>query len=294
MILMTPVVAATIPEVRQAVAAARRGGQTIGLVPTMGALHAGHAALLRAARTACGYVVATIFVNPTQFGPHEDFHRYPRPLEHDLDVCRAEGVDLIFVPEVATVYPANFQTFVEVMGVQQGMEGQSRPGHFRGVATVVLKLFQMVQADVAFFGQKDGQQARLIQQMVADLNVPVEVRIAPTVREPDGLAMSSRNAYLDADQRRNAPALYAALCAGRKLLEDGERSAAAVQQLLTTRIAAIPGAVLDYAEVVDADTLQPRESLTGRVMLALAVRFGATRLIDNVLVEIPEVSSLRP
>jgi pantoate--beta-alanine ligase len=284
---MTPAVAATVEETRQAVAAARRRGLSVGLVPTMGALHEGHTSLIRAARRDTGFVVVSIFVNPTQFGPKEDLSRYPRPLEHDLALCAREGADLVFHPTPETVYPPGFGTFVEVTGLQDVLEGASRPGHFRGVATVVLKLFNIVQPDLAFFGQKDGQQARIIRQMVADLNVPVEVRVCPTVREADGLALSSRNAYLDAEQRRNAVALSAALELGRALIEQGERDPRRVGYVMEARIAAAPGAVLDYAQVVDADSLRPLDRLHGRVMLAVAVRFGGTRLIDNVLVDVP-------
>jgi pantoate--beta-alanine ligase len=284
---MKPAVAATVEEVRRAVADACRRGLSVGLVPTMGALHEGHAALIRAARAETGFVVVSIFVNPTQFGPHEDLDRYPRPLEHDLGLCGREGVDLVFHPAAAAVYPPPFCTFVEVTGLQDVMEGRSRPGHFRGVATVVLKLFNMVGPDVAYFGQKDGQQARLVRQMVDDLNVPVRLRVCPTARAPDGLALSSRNQYLDGEQRRSAPVLYQALREGRALIEHGERDPAVVRRAMAARVAAAPGAALDYAEVVDADSLRPPERLRGQVMLALAVRFGTTRLIDNILVEVP-------
>jgi pantoate--beta-alanine ligase len=281
---MKPPLTATVEETRRAVAEARRRGLSIGLVPTMGALHEGHASLVRAARRQMGFVVVSIFVNPTQFGPREDLSRYPRPLEQDLALCQREGVDLVFHPQPETIYPPSFCTFVEVTGLQDVMEGASRPGHFRGVATVVLKLFNIVLPDVAFFGQKDGQQARIIQQMVADLNVPVEVRVCPTVREADGLALSSRNVYLDAEQRRHAPALSAALELGRSLIEQGERDPNRVRTAMQERLTATTGAILDYAEVVDADSLRPLDRLQGRVMLAVAVRFGTTRLIDNVLV----------
>ena len=283
---MTPAVAKTVEAVRQAVSAARREGKSVGLVPTMGALHAGHISLVEAARKECGFVVATIFVNPAQFGPHEDLARYPRPLERDLAMCGAAGVDLVFVPEVATVYPPGFCTYVEVHGLQDLWEGTSRPGHFRGVATVVLKLFNIVGADVAYFGQKDAQQARIIEQMVRDLDVPVRVAIQPIVREPDGLALSSRNVYLNPEQRRHAVALSAALQAAGARIAAGERSAVAVQRLLAEEIAATPGAQLDYAAVIDAITLQPLEPLAGDVLLALAVRFGHTRLIDNLRLRI--------
>lgn len=289
---MTPPVVATVEGIRQAVGEARQRGLTVGLVPTMGALHEGHLSLCRAARAETGFVVATIFVNPTQFGPNEDFARYPRQLETDRDLCGQAGVDVIFAPEVPTMYPADFHTFVEVLDLSAGLCGASRPGHFRGVTTVVLKLFNIVGADVAYFGQKDFQQARLIQQMVHDLNVPLQVRICPIVREPDGLAMSSRNQYLDPTQRRHAVALSQALQAAQRKMEEGERDPEAIRGLLVHRIADTPGAVLDYAAVVDADRLQPLPRLQGVVLLALAVKFGATRLIDNILVQVRD--SQRP
>jgi pantoate--beta-alanine ligase len=288
---MKPVVAASLEAVRQAVADARRRGLSVGLVPTMGALHEGHASLIRAARAETGFVVVSIFVNPTQFGPNEDFHRYPRPLDQDLQLCSREGADLAFVPEVATMFPPDFRTFVEVTGLQDPLEGACRPGHFRGVATVVLKLFNIVQPDRVYFGQKDGQQARLVRQMAIDLDVPVEVRVCPTVRDPDGLALSSRNQYLNADQRRQARVLYQALEQAHRLIEQGERDAEAVRRGMVERIAATPGAVLDYAEVVDVNTLRSVERLNGEVMLVLAVRFGATRLIDNLLVAVSDQRS---
>jgi pantoate--beta-alanine ligase len=282
-----PVVAATVEAVRQHVADARRRGLSIGLVPTMGALHEGHASLIRAARAESGFVVVSIFVNPAQFGPHEDLARYPRPLEKDLELCGREGVDLAFVPDVATMYPPGFRTYVEVHELQDVLEGASRPGHFRGVATVVLKLFNIVQPDIAYFGQKDAQQARIIQQLVRDLDVPVAVCVCPIVRSADGLALSSRNQYLDADQRRRATILSQALAEARARVEAGERNGLAVQRALAARLAAAPGAVLDYAAVVDADTLRPIERLQGRVLVAVAVKFGATRLIDNVVLDLP-------
>jgi pantoate--beta-alanine ligase len=283
---MTPETATTIEAVRAAVGEARKRGATVGLVPTMGALHAGHLSLIEAARRETGYVVATIFVNPAQFGPSEDFTRYPRPLERDLDLSGQSGVDLVFVPEVQTIYPSGFSTYVEVQGLQDLWEGASRPGHFRGVATVVLKLFNIVRADVAYFGQKDAQQARIIQQMVHDLDVPIRIQVCPIIREPDGLALSSRNVYLDAEQRKNAVVLSQALQEAKTKIEAGERSTATIQQGMTRRIEATPGAMLDYAAVVDAITLKSLDWLKGEILLALAVRFGATRLIDNVLLRV--------
>ena len=285
---MKPLVVQTVAEVRRAVAEARGRGQTIGLVPTMGALHTGHLSLVRAARAETGCVVVSIFVNPAQFGPSEDFTRYPRPLEKDLELCAAERVDLVFAPEPAEVYPPGYRTYVEVQELQDVLCGASRPGHFRGVCTVVLKLFNMVGPDVAYFGQKDAQQARIIRQMVRDLNVPVRVEVCPIVREPDGLALSSRNQYLDAGQRRHAVVLSQALAEARQRIEAGERDAAAVRQMLVQRIQATPGAVIDYAQVVDADSLRPADRLSGPVLIALAVKFGGTRLIDNILVNANE------
>jgi pantoate--beta-alanine ligase len=280
---MTPAVTTTVDALRKAIAAARGRGLTVGLVPTMGALHEGHVSLIRAARAETGFVVVSIFVNPTQFGPNEDLSRYPRPWQQDLDLCAREGVDLVFHPEPATMYPPCFRTFVEVTGLQDVLCGASRPGHFRGVATVVLKLFNQVLPDVAYFGQKDGQQARIIQQMVRDLDVPVRIRVCPTVREADGLALSSRNRYLDPDQRRRATVLYQSLEEVRRRVQEGERDAGALRQYLAERVAATPGAVLDYAAVVDADSLAPVSEIRGPVLIALAVKFGDARLIDNVL-----------
>lgn len=284
---MKPTITKTVAESRQAVEAARAQGKIIGLVPTMGALHAGHASLIRRAREETGFVAVSIFVNPAQFGPNEDLSRYPRPFEKDVGLCAAEGVDLIFHPEPTVVYPPGFCTYVEVTGLQEGLCGASRPGHFRGVATVVLKLFNMIQPDVAFFGQKDAQQVRIIRQMVRDLDVPVRIDVCPIVREPDGLALSSRNQYLDADQRRLATILFHALEEVQRVIAGGERRMDALMNLLKQRIAVTPGALLDYVAIVDADTLQPLTWLQGETLIALAVRFGATRLIDNVVVHLP-------
>jgi pantoate--beta-alanine ligase len=279
-----PEVVETADALRRAVAAARAGGRTVGLVPTMGALHAGHASLIERASSDNDFVVVSIFVNPTQFGPREDFQRYPRDLDHDLVEAGGSGADLVFHPPVDVMYRADFRTFVEVTGLQDVLEGASRPGHFRGVCTVVLKLFNLVQPDRAYFGQKDAQQAGIIRQMVRDLAVPVEVVVCPTVRESDGLALSSRNHYLDHEQRRNATVLSRALEEARSLHATGETDAATLQKRMADLITATPGAVLDYAVVVDADTLRPIERVQGPTLLALAVRFGTTRLIDNALV----------
>jgi pantoate--beta-alanine ligase len=279
-------VSRTVAEVRATVADARRRGLTVGLVPTMGALHEGHTSLIRAARAGTGFVVVSIFVNPTQFGPHEDLARYPRPLEKDLELCAAEGTDLVFAPTEEEVYPPDFRTYVEVHGLQDVFEGASRPGHFRGVTTVVLKLFNVVQPDVAYFGQKDAQQARLVRQLIRDLDVPVRLETCPTVREPDGLALSSRNRYLDDEQRRHATVLFQALEEARQRIEGGEREPGVVQRALAARLAAEPGAVLDYAAVLDADSLRPLERIAGAVLIVVAVKFGTTRLIDNLRLDV--------
>jgi len=285
-----PRIITSIDEVRQAVQGARQNGQTIGLVPTMGALHAGHTSLMDAARQACGFVVVSIFVNPTQFGPNEDFARYPRSLEQDIEMCAAKGVDLVFAPDAKTIFPPGFRTFIEVSQLQDVLCGASRPGHFRGVATVVLKLFNIVQPDLGFFGQKDAQQVRILQQMISDLNVPVRIVVCPIVREPDGLALSSRNQYLDSDQRHQATVLYQSLEDVRERVQGGERSAAVLIGAIRARIEAARGARasgrLEYVAAVDADSLQPLERIQGRVLIALAVWFGSTRLIDNVVLEI--------
>ncbi|MFO0867256.1 MAG: pantoate--beta-alanine ligase [Gemmataceae bacterium] len=279
---MAPIIVGKIEEVRAVVAAAKRAGQTVGFVPTMGALHEGHASLLRQAKAENPFVVASIFVNPTQFAPHEDFSRYPRTMEHDVRICDEAGTNLIFHPEPKELYPLGYQTYVEVTQLQQGMCGASRPTHFRGVATVVLKLFNNVQPDVAYFGQKDAQQARVLERMAIDLDVPVRVNVCPIVRESDGLAMSSRNRYLDPDQRRHATVLHRSLEAIRAKVESGERSAHALQSMAKDMIAATPGAKIDYVDIVGWDDLRPIDVVQGETLVAVAVWFGTTRLIDNL------------
>lgn len=282
-----------VSELRQHVAAARRKGQTIGLVPTMGALHAGHVSLVERSHAECGFTVATIFVNPTQFGPHEDFTRYPRDLEADCRLLQPAGADLVFAPEVSEVYPRGASaaglpalgTFVEVTGVTEMLEGQSRPGHFRGVATVVLKLFNMAAPDVAYFGRKDYQQAAMIRQMTVDLDLPVEVRLCPIVRDPDGLALSSRNAYLSAEQRRQALVLSKSLREASQAVAAGQSDAAQVLALMRTTLAGEPDVKLEYVAVVDPETLLPVSRLDRPVVALLAARVGSTRLIDNGLLE---------
>jgi pantoate--beta-alanine ligase len=276
----------SVQEVRQAVAAARRRGMRIGLVPTMGALHGGHVELVRQCRAETALVVVSIFLNPTQFGPNEDLAKYPRTFDADLRMCTDAGVDLVFAPTVATVYPSGTQsTFVEVPGLSDVLEGASRPGHFRGVTTVVLRLFEIVGPDLAFFGQKDFQQQLLIRRMVDDLHVPVVVRTCPTVREPDGLAMSSRNRFLEGEPRKAATVLYRALRRAKGAVDDGERRADRIRQILVETVGLEISVRLDYAEVVDARTLEPLGELgTGCPSVALlAARVGSTRLIDNMV-----------
>lgn len=276
----------SVPEVRRAVAAARLAGKRIGLVPTMGALHDGHVRLIADCGAVAGFVVVSIFVNPTQFGPGEDFERYPRPLAADLARCQAAGASLVFAPPAIAVYPNGPRsTFVEVPGLCDVFEGASRPGHFRGVATVVLKLFEIVQPDLAIFGQKDYQQQLLIRRMVEDLRVPVEVHTRPIIREPDGLALSSRNRYLNPQERHAATVLYRALQQAIGAVSRGERRADRVRQILRETIESEEVVRIDYAEVADADTLAPLDNLeSGRRAVALvAARVGTTRLIDNAI-----------
>ena len=280
---MLPPVATTIADVRAAVTAASAAGKRVGFVPTMGALHSGHASLIRASRAECDFTVVSIFVNPSQFGAGEDFSRYPRTFDADRELCAAMGTDLVFAPTAGEMYPPESRTVVEVVGLQDALCGQSRPVHFRGVATVVLKLFHIVQPDAAYFGQKDAQQALLIRRMAIDLNLSLAVRVRPTVRESDGLAMSSRNRYLDPTQRHHATALYRALQRVEELVAGGERSVAAFEAAMTEVVAATPGARLDYARVLDAETLETLSTLDRPALAALAVYFGTTRLIDNTL-----------
>lgn len=274
-----PATARHIDELRSAVQAARQRGARIGCVPTMGALHDGHMSLVEAALRETDFVVVTIFVNPAQFGPNEDLDRYPRPLQDDLAKCGAAGVHLVFHPDVETVYPRENTAYVEVPRLSGVLEGKHRPGHFRGVTTIVLKLFNMVLPDVAFFGQKDFQQQLLIRHMVDDLNVPVEIRTCPTVREPDGLAMSSRNAYLAPDERRRAIALWQSLQIAEQALEG--QSPAAARELMIEHLSATPGLVLDYATIADARSLQQVDQPVPEMVALVAARIGNTRLIDN-------------
>ena len=266
--------------------AARQEQRIIGLVPTMGALHAGHLALVERAKRECSPVYASIFLNPKQFAANEDLSRYPRPLETDVEKLTAARVDGLFLPEAAEIYPAGFSTYVNVEGLSDRMEGKSRAGHFRGVSTVVLKLFEIVQPHFAYFGRKDAQQVRIVQQMVRDLNLDTEIVVCPIVREADGLAMSSRNAYLQGEHRKAATVLYRALRAAESEIAAGVRDSLELQRAMTNALSSEPRARVDYAEIVDAETFEPVVRVTRRSYAVLAVYLGKTRLIDNMLIEV--------
>ncbi len=261
-----------------------RQGQTIGFVPTMGALHEGHLSLVKAARAQTNVVIASIFVNPTQFGKHEDLSRYPRNLERDAEMLESVGAEYLFTPTPDEIYPDGFATYVNVEGLSERLEGAARPGHFRGVATVLTILFNLVRPTQVFMGQKDAQQCVVVKKMVRDLRLPTEIVIVPTMREADGLAMSSRNQYLNAEERMAATVLFRALTKARELFATGEREMPILTQAMQTIIAAEPLATLDYIGVNDTQTLAPIETITEQsVVLSLAVRMGQTRLIDNVI-----------
>jgi pantoate--beta-alanine ligase len=275
----------TVDWMKQVARQARAEGAIVGLVPTMGALHAGHLSLVRAARAQSSSLVVSIFVNPKQFGPAEDFTRYPRTLDADREVLDPLGVNYVFAPPVEEVYPRGFSTSVEVAGLSERLEGRSRPGHFRGVTTIVLKLFEIVQPAFAYFGRKDAQQARIIRQMARDLDLETEIVVCPIVREADGLALSSRNAYLQVPERAAATVLSRSLAAVRERIERGERMVAPLVEAMRGVLAAEPLAAVDYAEIVDADTFEPASRLRGSAMAVMAVFIGSTRLIDNMLIE---------
>ena len=275
----------TVGEMRVEAEARRCAGKMVGLVPTMGFFHEGHLSLMRRARAEGGMVVVSLFVNPTQFGPGEDLAAYPRDFERDCALARAEGVDLMFAPEAGEMYAGDHATFVNVERLTGNLCGASRPGHFRGVATVVAKLFNACRPQRAYFGLKDYQQVRVIETMIRDLNFPVELVRCPIVREPDGVAMSSRNSYLSADERRAATILRRSLVAAGKRIEQGERNGAAIALQLREAIETEPLASVDYAEVVDATSLAPLGRIDGAALLAVAVRIGRARLIDNLVVE---------
>jgi pantoate--beta-alanine ligase len=275
----------TVDWMKQVARQARAQGRSAGLVPTMGALHEGHLSLVRSALAECQPVIASIFVNPAQFGPGEDFQEYPRSLEADCKKLEEAGVEYLFAPEVSEIYPLGFRTWVNVEGLSDRFEGRVRPGHFRGVATVVLKLLEIVQPQKAYFGRKDAQQARILQQMARDLRLDPEIVVCPIVREPDGLALSSRNAYLGPEERRAATILYRALDGARASISRGERDALRLAAAMRDALRTEPLAAPDYAELADAETLEPVTRLRGKCLALLAARFGSTRLIDNLLIE---------
>lgn len=268
---------------REQVRGARAAGKQVGLVPTMGNLHLGHASLIRQARSETDFVVVSLFVNPIQFVAGEDLANYPRTPAEDRSLCEREGADLVFAPTVEAMYPPDSRTRVQVHGLEEPLCGQNRPGHFVGVATIVTKLFHLLPPDIAYFGQKDYQQARLMEQLVADLDFPIEIRVCPTVREPDGLALSSRNAYLTPEERRQATCLYQALQQAQKDVAGGEKDPKAVREKALRLIMTQPLARVDYAEIVDSRNLAPVARIDRPVVLALAVRFGRARLIDNAV-----------
>ncbi|HUJ82209.1 MAG TPA: pantoate--beta-alanine ligase [Candidatus Acidoferrales bacterium] len=275
----------TIEWMKQIAHDARAKEHVLGLIPTMGALHEGHVSLVRAAKQDCSPVVASIFVNPMQFGPGEDLQKYPRTFERDAAALENLGVNYLFAPEASEMYPGGFRTSVSVEGLSDRLEGRSRPGHFRGVTTVVLKLFEIVQPQRAYFGRKDAQQLRIIRQMAADLNLDTQIITCPIIREPDGLAMSSRNAYLQGDARRAATVLYRALVSAKKEIEAGQIEAARLVEIMRQVFEKEPNAALDYAEIVDADTLEPVLRLRKTCLALVAAFVGKTRLIDNALIE---------
>ncbi len=276
-------------QVLETIAAFRRARATfttLGFVPTMGFLHEGHLNLVRQAKTACGTVAVSIFVNPTQFGPQEDFAAYPRNTERDLALLEAEGVDLVFIPDAAEMYPSGFTTYVQVEQITEVLEGAARPTHFRGVTTIVCKLLNIVQPSHAYFGQKDAQQTVVVRRMVRDLNMPVEIVVGPTVREPDGLAMSSRNAYLSPEERQATPIIYRAMTAARRFYEKSVRDANILRQTMQLVLETEPLAQIEYVSVAHPETLQELDEVgEAGALMSLAVRLGKTRLIDNMLLE---------
>jgi pantoate--beta-alanine ligase len=271
---------------KETVQRTRAENHLIGFIPTMGALHEGHLSLIRRARKDCSRVYVSIFLNPTQFGPNEDLSKYPRTFDADVEKLTAAGADVLFAPDSKEIYPAGFRTYANVEGLSEKLEGKSRPGHFRGVATVVLKLFEIVQPQFAFFGRKDAQQVRILQQMTRDLNLNVEMVVCPIVREPDGLALSSRNTYLAPEERHAATALYRALDEARRAVDAGARDVAQIRASILKFLSGEAMARVDYAEIVDAETFEPVARIGARsVYILLAVYFRKTRLIDNLLIE---------
>ncbi len=278
-------IAKTIQSVRTLIAAARSKGKKIGLVPTMGALHTGHISLIEQAAKDSDFVVVSIFVNPTQFAPGEDFEKYPRPIDADLDICKKAGVHLVFAPTPDQIYPTENITWVNVEKITEHLCGQSRPGHFRGVTTVCAKLFNIVQPDLAFFGQKDAQQAIVIKRMVADLNMPLRIILCPTVREPDGLAISSRNQYLTEQQSKDAALIYESLQKCRQLVQQGTTDTELIIAQMRKILEQVPSIQIEYISITDAETLEAIDNIDRKLLAAIAVKIGQTRLIDNILVD---------
>ena len=279
-------IAKTIEAARSLVKAARGQDKTIGFVPTMGALHIGHISLIEAAVKQCDFVVVSIFVNPTQFGPGEDLEKYPRPLDADLKICEKHNVDLVFNPTAEEMYSQENVTWVTVEKLTEPLCGRSRPDHFRGVATVCAKLFNIIGPDIAFFGQKDAQQAVVIKRMIADLNMPLEIVVCATIREPDGLAVSSRNQYLSAQQRKDAAIIYKSLQKCRQMIEAGARDPKKVAAEMRRILTRVPSIEIEYIDIVDAETLEQIDPIAGRVLAVVAVRLGPARLIDNILLDV--------
>lgn len=277
-----------ISEVQSNLNSIRDGKRSVALVPTMGFFHEGHLALIRKAKSENDLVVVSIFVNPTQFGPDEDFSRYPRNIQRDTEFAQTSGCDILFVPSVEEVYPDGFSSYVIVEGLSTVLEGKFRPEHFKGVTTVVLKLFNMVRPDIAYFGQKDAQQSVVIRKMVKDLNIPIAIDIVPTMREHDGLAMSSRNVYLDPDERKNAVILNQSLKFAEQMINNGEQNSRKIINEVTTMIRSKNPTRIDYIEIVDTENLEQKKTLKSgdKILIPLAVRFGSTRLIDNVILTV--------
>ena len=278
----------TIKSVRDSISAARKGGKKIGFVPTMGALHIGHISLIEAAVKQCDFVVVSIFVNPTQFGIGEDFEKYPRPLQADLEICKKAGVNIVFAPSIKEMYPNENLTSVNVEKITESLCGKSRQGHFRGVATVCTKLFNIVTPDFAYFGQKDAQQAVVVRQMVCDLNMPVEIVVCPTIREKDGLAVSSRNQYLSRQQKKDAALIYKSLQKCRQMILAGEADISVIIEGIGQILSQSPAIEIEYINIVDAQSLQNVTKISGKILVAIAVKIGSTRLIDNILVDTNE------
>lgn len=275
----------TIASVRKHIAAARSDGKIIGLVPTMGALHIGHISLIENAREKTDFVVVSIFVNPAQFGPADDFKRYPRPIKKDLKICREHGVNIVFCPTTKQMYPSENLTWANVEKLTEHLCGRSRTGHFKAVITVCAKLFNIVQPDMVFFGRKDAQQAIVVKQMVADLNFPLKIVVCPTIREPDGLAVSSRNKYLNPKQRKQAACLYESLQKSKQMVEQGVTDTKKIIRQMKNIILQTPHAKIEYIEIVDVKTLQPLKRIDRKALVAIAVKIGPARLIDNILLD---------